>query len=87
MKTHQVHCDVELLNEALAPLLGLLKFGKCFAVGPPPQPGGEGPQADVVAGSALVEALYRLLLQPCHEEVKGKEQVGITETWSCALRR
>lgn len=33
VKTHQVHCDVELLNKALAPLLGLLEFGECSAVG------------------------------------------------------
>lgn len=77
MKTHQVYCDIELLNEALAPLLGLLEFGERPAVGPPPQPGGEGPQADVVAGSTLVEAFHRLLLQPCREE--GKERVRITE--------
>lgn len=41
MKTHQVNRDVELLDEALASLLGLLEFGEGPTVGPPPQPGGE----------------------------------------------
>lgn len=78
MKTHQVHCDVELLNEALAPLLGLLELGECPAVGPPPQPGGEGPEAEVVAGCTLVETPDRLFFQLCHE--KGKEKNMMTET-------
>lgn len=72
MKTHQVHCDVELLDEAFAPLLGLLEFGQCPAVGPPPQTGGERPEADVVAGRTVVETLGCLFLQLCHEEGGGE---------------
>lgn len=74
-ETHQVNGAVELGNEFFASLLGFLELGDSPAVGPSPQPDRERAQADVVAGRALVEALHRLLLQLCHEEVGKKNNL------------
>lgn len=65
---------MQLGDELPAPLLGLLDLGHGAGVGSLPQLGGQGAQADVVAGLPLVvEALHGFGLQLCHMERTNKD--------------
>lgn len=90
LETHQVNSGAELRDEFPAPLLAVLDFGQGLGVRTLSELGGEGAQADVVAGLLLVEASHSLCLQLCHKG--GKHEISRSKSgqttydiWLCVV--